>query len=186
MVGVKIGMAKYGNYAVNDPGIGDYPGQVNRTVYEQNAPRAQARQLCSCMIPNPTVEDIRLCLDARETVAIGNSTACRSCRLDGNRIKVGVIGGGWSHATNYDAIRYVKGQPYFHWSNSHGDIYKGSVEGDPDTGCWHTADMVHAMLRGASCWVTVYAEAFPEQNLAGGNFAPPFIGYPDYVVHKHS
>jgi hypothetical protein len=186
MIAVRLGTAKYGNYAVTDPGIGEYPGRVDRTVYEKNAPRAQSRQLCSCSIPNPTVEDIRLCLDAREVVAIGNYTACRSCRLDGNKIKVGVIGGRWSHAQNYDSIRYVKGQPYFHWSNSWGDIYKGSVEGDPDIGCWHTADMVHAMLQGASCWVTVYAEAFPEPNLQTRNFVPPFIGYPDYVLHKHS
>lgn len=186
MAGVRLGTAKYGNYAVNDPGIGEYPGKVDRAVYEQNAPRAQARQLCSCSIPRPTVADIQLCLDACEPVAIGNHTACRSCRLDGNRIKVGVIGGRWNHAHLLCSIRYVKGQPYFYWDNSHGDIYKGSMEGDPDTGCWFTADMLHVMLQDAQCWVTVYAEAFPDPGLLSTNFAPPFIGYPDYVLHKHS
>jgi hypothetical protein len=186
MGAMKLGMAKYGNYAVSDPGIGEYPGRVDRNVYEQNAVKAQSRQLCSCMIPNPTVADIQLCLDACEVIAIGNGTACRTSRIDGNGINLGVIGGSWSHATVYDTIRYVKGNPYFHWSNSWGEIYKGSREGDPAIGCWHNAEGLHTMLRGASCWVTVYAEGFEDTNRLASQFAPPFVGYPDYVIHKHS
>jgi hypothetical protein len=62
--------------------------------------------------------------------------------------------------TCYDSIRYVRGEPYFHWSNSWGEIYKGCKENCPAIGCWHTRDQVGQMLKGASCWATVYAEAF--------------------------
>jgi hypothetical protein len=186
MAGVKLGTTKYGNYAVTDQGIGDYPGRVDRNIYEQNAAKAQARQLCSCSIPRATVADIQLCLDACEIVAIGNGTACKTSRIDGNGINLGVVGGSWAHATDYDTIRYIRHKPYFHWSNSWGDMYKGSKEGDPAIGCWLDAESLHKMLQGASCWVTVYAEGFEDTDRLSSQFVPPFVGYPDYVIHKHS
>ena len=185
MAAVKLGAARYGNYAVTDPGIGEYPGTVNRDVYEKAAPLAQDRQLCSCMIPN-TLEALQLCLDALEVVAIGNRTACRNARLDGNGILIGVISGTWYHAHVYDAIRYVRGVPYFHWSNVWGPIYKGSKENDPEIGCWHTPDQARQMLAGASCWSTVYAEAKSKLVIGATPFTAPFVGYPDYILHTHS
>ena len=185
MAAVKLGAARYGNYAVTDPGIGEYPGTVNRAVYEKAAPLAQERQLCSCMMPN-TLEALQLCLDALEVVAIGNRAACRTARLDGNNILIGVISGAWSHAHAYDAIRYVRGVPYFHWSNEWGGIYKGSKENEPEIGCWHTPDQARQMLEGASCWTTVYAEAKCNLVIGSTPFTAPFVGYPDYVLHTHS
>lgn len=185
MAAVKLGAARYGNYAVTDPGIGEYPGTVDRERYENAAPYAQQRQLCSCMMPN-SLEALQLCLDALEVVAIGNQTACRTARPDGNGILIGVIGGTWRHAHVYDAIRYVRGVPYFHWSNEWGAIYKGSRENEPETGCWHTADQARQMLVGASCWTTVYAEAQSELTIGTTPFCAPFVPYPDYVLHTHS
>ena len=185
MASVKIGAARYGNYAVADPGIGEYPGTVSREAYERAAQYAQKRQLCSCVIPN-TVEAVQLCLDALEPVAIGNYTACKSCRLDSNGILIGVIGGKVAHAWNYDAIRYVRGMPYFHFSNSWGDMYKGCKENCPEIGCWHTRDQVIQMLENASCWATVYAEAFNTLGTGAAPFVAEFVPYPDYVLHRHS
>jgi len=185
MAAVKLGAARYGNYAASDPGIGLYPGRISRELYEKAAPLAQDRQLCSCTIPN-TVEAVRLCLDALEVVSIGNRRAWRTCRLDRNNILIAVPGDSWAHAWNYDAIRYVRSVPYFHASNSWGNIYKGSKERDPEIGCWHTAETVALMLQDASCWCSVYAEAFPELSIGSTVFAPKFVGYPDYVLHQHS
>ena len=185
LAAVKLGAAKYGNYAVTDPGIGPYPGKVSRDVYTKAAAQAQNRQLCSCVIPN-TIAALQLCLDACEVVALGNSTACKTARLDSNGILIGVASGTWAHAHNYDAIRYVHGEPYFHWSNSWGNMYKGSKENDPMTGCWHTRDTAAQMIRGASMWCSVYAEAFEELTPGSTQFAIPRIVYPDYIKHTHS
>jgi len=185
MAAVKIGAARYGNYAASDPGIGVYPGRISRELYEKAAPIAQDRQLCSCTIPN-TVAAVQLCLDALEVVAIGNYAAWRSCRLDGSNILVAVPSGRWSHAWNYDAIRYVRGVPYFHASNSWGNIYKGSREQEPEIGCWHTAETVALMLQGASCWCSVYAETFTDLEIGSTAFAPQFVPYPNHVLHTHS
>jgi hypothetical protein len=185
MAGVKIAVSKWGNYAATDPGIGDYPGRLNKAAYENAAQYAQSRQLCTCAVP-ATLAALQLCLDACEVVAIGNGTACKTCRIDSNGIKIGVIAGSWAHAHNYDAIRYVHGEPYFHWSQSWGPIYKGGTENDPEIGCWHTKEAAAKMLQGASCWTTVYAEAFTGLNPGATDFAPKFVGYPDYAKHKHS
>jgi len=185
MASVKIGAAKYGNYAIADPGIGEYPGTVSRELYEQAAPYAQNRQLCSCAIPN-TVEAVQLCLDALEPVAVGNYTACKSCRLDANGILLGVPGGNWAHAWNYDAIRYVRREPYFHFSNSWGEMYKGCKENCPAIGCWHTREQTAQMLMNANCWATVYAEAYNRLDTGAVPFVPKFVPYPDYIIHRHS
>ncbi len=185
MAAVKLGAAKYGNYAVSDPGIGAYPGRVSRDMYEKAAPQAQQRQLCSCTMPN-TVAAVKLALDACEVVAIGNSRAWRTARLDKNGILVAVPSGGWAHAWNYDAIRYVHGVPYYHADNSWGEIYEGSKEHDPAIGCWHTEETVALMLQGASCWCSVYSEAVTDLAVGTTGFVPKFVGWPDYVLHKHS
>jgi hypothetical protein len=181
MLAVKLGAAKYGNYAVSDPGIGEYPCRVDRNTFEAAAPLAQRRQLCSSVMPN-NVDALQLCLDACEVVSMGNSLACRTCRLDPQSgIKLGVLGNSWSHATNYDAIRYYKNEPYFHFSNSYGNYYRGSKENCPSLGCWHTRSQAEQMLRGASCWVSVYAEAQPSPT-SGVSFMPVFVPIPDYVI----
>jgi hypothetical protein len=180
MLQVKLGTSKYGNYAVTDTGIGEYPGTVSKATYETAAPLAQKRQLCSAVMP-ATVANLQLCLDACEVVAIGNRTACKTSRID-NGIKIGVLGGTWSHATVYDSIRYVKGKPLFHWSNSWGAYYKGSKENCPDIGCWLTEEQAAQMLDGASCWTTVYAEAFPAFKQGETPLLPTFIPVSDYVI----
>jgi hypothetical protein len=182
MAQVKLGTAKYGNYAVNDPGIGTYPCKVSKEAFTAAAPFAQKRQLCSSRMPND-VDALQLCLDACEVIAIGNGTACRTSRLDSKiGINLGVIGGNWAHATDYDSIRYIRKEPYFHFSNSWGNYYRGSNERDPAIGCWHTKSMAAQMLKSASCWVTVYAEA--QNNLANNTaaFMPTFVPIPDYVI----
>ena len=185
MAAVKLGAAKYGNYAVTDPGIGEYPGRVSRDLYEKAAPQAQQRQLCSCSMPN-TVAAVKLALDALEIVAIGNQRAWRICRLDRNNILIAVPAGGWAHAWNYDAIRYVHGVPYYHADNSWGEIYNGSKENEPAIGCWHTEETVAMMLQGASCWCSVYAETFSDLAVGTTAFVPQFVPWPDYVLHQHS
>ena len=185
MAAVKLGAARYGNYAVDDPGIGPYPGRIDRTAYQQSAPQAQSRQLCSCVIPN-NIEAVKLCLDACEVVAIGNRTAWRTCRLDAIGLLLAVVSGNWSHAWNYDAIRYIRGIPYFHASNSWGNIYTGSREHDPEIGCWHTMEQAAKLLQTASCWVSVYAEAACDLEPGMTPFAPNFVPYPDYIRHTHS
>ena len=129
---------------------------------------------------------LQLCLDALEVVPIGNKIACRTARLDDNGILVGVISGTWRHAHVYDAIRYVHGVPYFHWSNEWGGIYKNSWENEPEIGCCHTPEQASQMLTGASCWTTVYAEAHSELSIGSTPFSAPFVPYPDYVLHTHS
>jgi hypothetical protein len=183
MAQVKLGVAKYGNYAASDPGIGQYPGKVDRDSYAAVAATAQQRQLCTSRMPND-VDALQLCLDALEVVAMGNSLPCRTSRIDDKTgIKLGVVGGtSWAHATNYDAIRYVKNVPYFHFSNSYGNYYRGSREHCPDIGCWHTKAAAAEMLKTASCWVTVYAEAKPMILNKSVPFMPPVVPVPDYVV----
>jgi hypothetical protein len=52
-------------------------------------------------------------------------------------MRVAIFGGSWMHATVFDAYVVVNGVVYVHWTNSHGNRYRGADRFDaPESGCW--------------------------------------------------
>jgi hypothetical protein len=88
-------------------------------------------------------------------VCIGNSVRVSGCKIDHNGMRVATLGGSWSHATLFDGYIVVNGTIYLHWTNSHGNRYKGKDRFDsPESGCWMTIDMLAQFCGGR------YTDAF--------------------------
>ena len=70
-------------------------------------------------------------------------------------MRVATLGGLWMHATLFDGYVVVNGTVYLHWTNSHGNRYKGADKYDsPESGCWMTVDQLVQFCSGR------YADAF--------------------------
>jgi hypothetical protein len=70
-------------------------------------------------------------------------------------MRVATLGGTWAHATLFDGYIVVNGTVYLHWTNSHGNRYKGKDRFDsPESGCWMTLETVERFCGGR------YVDAF--------------------------
>jgi hypothetical protein len=70
-------------------------------------------------------------------------------------MRVAMLGGTWAHATLFDGYVVVNGTIYLHWTNSHGDRYKGKDRFDsPESGCWMTVGTLEHFCGGR------YVDAF--------------------------
>jgi hypothetical protein len=72
-----------------------------------------------------------------------------------NDMRVAILGGTWMHATLFDGYVEVNGTVYVHWTNSHGNRYKGKDWFDsPESGCWMTIETLVQFCSGR------YVDAF--------------------------
>ena len=70
-------------------------------------------------------------------------------------MRVATLGGSWMHATLLDGYIVVNGTVYVHWTNSHGNRYKGADKyGSPESGCWMTVEQLVQFCSGR------YVDAF--------------------------
>jgi hypothetical protein len=70
-------------------------------------------------------------------------------------MRVATLVGTWAHATLFDGYIVVNGTVYLHWTNSHGNRYKGKDRFDsPESGCWMTVDQLEQFCSGR------YVDAF--------------------------
>ena len=156
---VMVGGNQYGHYPVAL--VGEYStnltGEVKRKI-EAASNGATLHQFGACRLTGKgkaLAEMIILCLRAGMVVCIGNSVRVSGCKTDSNGMRVAVFGGSWSHATLFDGYIVVNGTVYLHWTNSHGDRYKGKDRFDsPESGCWFRVETLEHFCSGR------YADAF--------------------------
>jgi len=160
MLKVMMGGNQYGNYPVR--WVGPYSTQLSReTMSKIEAAKDEARlhQFGACRISQAAgggrlaateiAKRIILCLRAGMVVPIGNSVRVSGCRTDGNGMRVAIFGGTWMHATVFDGYVVVNGTVYLHWTNSHGDRYKGADRYEsPESGCWMTVEQLVQFCSG--------------------------------------
>ena len=156
---VMMGGNQFGNYPVQN--VGAYSTQLTKETIsriESATDVATLHQFGACRLPGSgkaLAEKIVLCLRAGLVVPIGNSIRVSGCRTDGNGMRVAVLGGNWMHATLFDGYMVVNGMLYLHWTNSHGNRYKGAdLYDSPESGCWMTFDQLVQYCNGR------YADAF--------------------------
>jgi len=156
---VLMGGNQFGNYPVKD--VGMYSTQLTKETIakiEAATDEAQLHQFGACRLPGngrSLANKIVLCLRAGMVVPIGNSIRVSGCRTDGNGMRVATFGGSWMHATLFDGYIVVNGTVYLHWTNSHGNRYRGSDRFDsPESGCWMTFEQLVQFCGGR------YADAF--------------------------
>jgi len=156
---VLMGGNQMGNYPVANVGV--YSTNLTREVrskIESATEAAKLHQFGACRLPGSgrsLADKIVLCVRAGLVVPIGNSVRVSGCKTDSNGMRVATLGGNWSHATLLDGYAFVNGTVYVHWTNSHGDRYKGADKYDsPESGCWMTFDQLVAFCNGR------YSDAF--------------------------
>jgi hypothetical protein len=148
---VLMGGNQLGNYPVQN--VGAYTTRLTADVrkrIESNAKEATLHQFGACRLGATdhrrlTAEELAmrivLCLRAGLVVCIGNSVRVSGCKTDRNGMRIATLGGSWMHATLFDGYVVVNGTVYLHWTNSHGNRYKGADKyGSPESGCWMTIE----------------------------------------------
>ena len=154
---VMIGGNQYGNYPVEL--VGEYATRLTRdkiSRIESATDEAMLHQFGACRLQGKDlVQRIILCLQAGMVVCIGNSIRVSGSRIDENNIRVATLGGTWMHATLFDAYIVVNGTVYLHWTNSHGNRYRGVDRfNTPESGCWMTVKTLTQFCGGR------YTDAF--------------------------
>lgn len=94
-------------------------------------------------------------------VVFGSYTIFTNSRTDANGVKIGNQTTRGGHAQSFGSWRKTGGEEYVFITNSHGNIYHGGTEGDPESGCWLTRGQVDQV-----------AASFDQ-------FGPPFIVLPE-------
>ena len=156
---VMLGGNQFGNYPVAL--VGEYgtslTGEVKRKI-ESAASGATSHQFGACRlsgIRTNLAAMIVLCLRAGMVVCIGNSVRVSGCKTDKNGMRCAILGGTWAHATLIDGYIVVNGTVYVHWTNSHGNRYKGpDLFDSPESGCWMTLETLEQFCSGR------YTDAF--------------------------
>ena len=145
---VMLGGNQFGNYPVRL--VGEYSTRLTReqiSKIELATDEATLHQFGACRLSQTAggkrqtaaelAAKIVLCLRAGLVACIGNSIRVSGCMTDSNGMRIALLGGTWSHATLLDGYVMVNGERYVHWTNSHGNRYKGADQYDaPESGCW--------------------------------------------------
>jgi len=113
-------------------------------------------------------------------ICMGNSKAISGSVLDKNGIKVGQLSGSWAHALFFTSYREVNGTKYIGLINSHGDIYKQSIEGEPASMVWMTETLTKDFMKTALMYgepYLIFQEAeFVKEKLSLSGIDVPFPG----------
>ena len=174
---VMTGGNQLGNYPVAL--VGEYgtnlTNEVKRRI-EAAANGATLHQFGACRLTGrgkELAEKIILCLRAGMVVPIGNSVRVSGTHIDRNDMRCAILGGSWQHATVLDGFIVVNGTIYLHWTNSHGDRYKGKDRfSSPESGCWITIETLVQFCSGryVDAFVIYRAEAPTDETRT--NFTP--------------
>jgi hypothetical protein len=148
---VMLGGNQLGNYPVGL--VGAYSTRLTAELtnkIQHATDDAKMHQFGACRLSGKNlVAKIVLCLRAGMVVSIGNSVRVSGCTIDRNGMRVAILGGTWAHATLFDGYVIVNGTVYLHWTNSHGNRYKGKDRFDcPESGCWMTVGTVEQFCGG--------------------------------------
>ena len=160
---VMTGGNRFGNYPVQL--VGEYGTRLTKdlinkieaatddaTLYQFGACRLIRRQTANGRRQQNFVQNIILCLQAGMVVCIGNSVRVSGSFIDGNDMRCAILGGTWGHATLLDGYVVVNGTVYLHWTNSHGNRYRGPDRfGSPESGCWMTIETLKQFCGGRYC-----------------------------------
>ena len=163
MSNVLIGGNRHGNWPVEI--VGCDPLSVNKNMVLQSANVASLLQFGACRLPGvgrALATIIILCLRAGFVVCIGNSVKVSGARTNAKGLRQAILGGTWAHATVFDGYIVVDGEVFLHWTNSHGDRYKGADRFDsPESGCWFSVDQVIQFCSGryVDAFAITYSEA---------------------------
>ena len=154
---VMVGGNQFGNYPVEL--VGEYAARLSKETIrriELATDEATLHQFGACRLQGKDlIQQIILCLRAGMVVCIGNSVKVSGCSIDGNGMRVAALNGTWAHATLLDGYVVVNGTVYLHWTNSHGNRYKGTDRYDsPESGCWMTVNTLTQFCSGK------YTDAF--------------------------
>jgi hypothetical protein len=160
---VMLGGNQFGNYPVWL--VGEYSTRLAKEQIrkiEHATDDARLHQIGACRLSDrdrlskqELVSRIILCLRAGLVVCIGNSVRVSGSTVDKNGMRMATLGGTWMHATLFDGYIEVNGTVYVHWTNSHGNRYKGRDRFDaPESGCWMTVGQLEQFCGGR------YADAF--------------------------
>jgi len=183
MTAVMTGGNRFGNYPVEL--VGEYRTQLsrekqNRIIAANDA--ATLHQFGACRLQTADgrrqtaaelAARIILCLRAGMSVAIGNNIRVSGSRIDENGMRVAILGGTWMHATTLDGYIIVNGTIYLHWTNSHGNRYRGQDRFDsPESGCWMTVETLVQFLGGRYVDAFCIFQSEAPTDEARTNFAP--------------
>jgi len=158
---VMIGGNQLGNYPVQL--VGEYSTQLTKelkskiqsadaTLYQFGVCRLDTVARSDSKGTSRLVKQIVLCLRAGFVICIGNSVRVSGSIIDDNEMRCAILGGTWGHATLLDGYVVVNGTVYLHWTNSHGDKYKGKDRfGTPESGCWMTIETLEKFCSGRYC-----------------------------------
>jgi hypothetical protein len=174
---VMLGGNAFGNYPVKY--VGEYSTRLTKEVInkiQHATDEATLHQFGACRlsgIRTNLAAQIILCLRAGLVVCIGNSVKVSGCKTDKNGMRIATLGGTWSHATLFDAYQIVDGTVYLHWTNSHGNRYKGADRFDsPESGCWMTVDVLEQFCSGRYVDAFCIYRAEAPADTARKSFAP--------------
>jgi len=163
---VMLGGNQFGNYPIKL--VGEYSTRLTReqiskielatdeaTLHQFGACRLKTADSRRQTVAEALASKIILCLRAGLVVCIGNSVRVSGCKTDGNGMRIALLGGTWSHATLFDGYMVINGTVYLHWTNSHGNRYKGSDRYDsPESSCWMSVETLEKFCGGR------YVDAF--------------------------
>ena len=174
---VMLGGNRLGNYPVHL--VGEYSTKLTKELtskIQHTTDEAMLHQFGACRLPgikSNLAAKIVLCLRAGMVVCIGNSVRVSGCKTDKNGMRVAVLGGTWAHATLFDGYVVVNGTVYVHWTNSHGNRYKGQDRFDsPESGCWMTLETLEQFCSGRYTDAFCIYRAEAPTNTARKDFTP--------------
>lgn len=127
----------------------------------QHAEESARRQSAVVYIEDDYTDRLFRAAAAGFHVVFGSYRIYTSSRIDENGVKVGYRTTRGGHAQSFGSWRRTGGEEYIFITNSHGEIYRETNEGDPPNGCWLTRDQVEEV-----------ASSFDV-------FGPPFIVLPE-------
>lgn len=140
--------------------VGDNNLDPPRDAYDHAAESAR-RQCAIVYIDRDWTDRIFRAAAAGFHIVFGSFVIYTSSRIDRNGVKTGYRQTRGGHAQTFGSYRKTAGTEYVFLTNSHGDIYRDSNEGDPAAGIWLTRGQVDEI-----------ADSFD-------NFGPPFIVLPE-------
>ena len=160
---VMTGGNQFGNYPVQI--AGEYTTKLTKELknkiestaneamlYQFGACRLERRQTADRRQQQSLVQKIVLCLRAGMVVCIGNNVRVAGTYIDKNDMRCALLKGNWGHATLLDGYVIVNGTVYLHWTNSHGNLYKGKDRFScPESGCWMTIETLEKFCGGKYC-----------------------------------
>ena len=140
--------------------VGDDNTSAPRDAYA-HAEESAKRQAAIVYIEGDYTDKVFRAAAAGFHIVFGSYTIYTDAKVDANGVRIGGRTTRGGHAQSFGSWRKVAGDEYVFLTNSHGRIYDGGAEADPENGCWVTRGQVDRI-----------ADSFD-------SFGPPFIVLPE-------